>query len=850
MTAASHDGLAVGLGCIVGALCAVGVLMPTRASAASLPPLTSPARGFLSSEAAETWEHGLIAGNGALGANVFGRPLDETIILTHERLFLPTGKPMMPPLDTGIRLFEIRRLIDRGLYHQATRLAFDLSGQDGFRYPDPFVPAFDVRITMGPGDAPAREPVRDYGRSVDFAKGLATVHWADGRGVFERRLFVSRADGVVVLQIVGSKPGAVDCMLALGPRRPSPKLPNEQAERSDQRMKTHLQDLKTTADERTLTFRNTFAQAYPGSIQALEGVADVVPRGGRATARDGTMTVTGADEVTVLVAVNVIYEAEESRLEATKKRLAGMTHDFDALLKRHTAVHGPAFTRMRLDLGGGDDHRLTAEQLIEASTNERLSRALIEKQFDAGRYNILSCTGELPPTLQGVWAGTYVPSWASDFTHNGNVPSAIASMLMGNMPELMRAYTTYMESVVPYMEINARHMFGARGIVLPSRSTTNAFNNALAERFAGGFWVAGAAWASHFFYDYYLYTGDKQFLAEHALPFMEKAALFFEDYLYEGPDGTYVFNPTQSPENTPGNTGSQGSFNATMDVAAAKELLQNLIAACRELDVDHEKIPLWRSMLEKMPPYMISEEDGVVKEWLTPKLKDNLSHRHSSQLYPLYDGMPEDIARSRALQKAFRRIIEIKLEKHWNEKKSGFMSFGLVQLGQAAASLGEGDLAYACLKSLVNRYWLNNLASTHNHRSLFNMDISGGMPAVIIKMLVASEPGRVDLLPALPRAWPSGTIEGVLCRGQIEVQRLEWSEDRIQARLRSTRQQTVVLALPADAGQVRVQRGDAKVKPSDRPNAWTLALPAGQAVELAITRQSQAARPASRHRGR
>jgi len=274
-----------------------------------------------------------------------------------------------------------------------------------------------------------------------------------------------------------------------------------------------------------------------------------------------------------------------------------------------------------------------------------------------------------------------------------------------------------------------------------------------------------------------------------------------------------------------------------MDVAAAKELLHNLMAACRELDIDHEKIPLWRSMLEKMPPYMISEEDGVVKEWLTPKLKDNLNHRHSSQLYPLYDGMPEEIAASPALQEAFRRIIEIKLEKHWKEEKSGFMSFGLVQLGQAATSLGEGDLAYACLKSLVNRYWLNNLASTHNHRSLFNMDISGGMPAVIIKMLVAAEPGKVELLPALPSAWPTGTIEGVLCRGQIEVQRLQWSQDRIQARLRSGRRQTIGLALPTDARQVRVERGDAKVNPSDRPNAWTLALPAGKAVELTVTRE-------------
>ncbi len=239
---------------------------------------------------------------------------------------------------------------------------------------------------------------------------------------------------------------------------------------------------------------------------------------------------------------------------------------------------------------------------MEKSTNENMNMALLEKEFDAARYNIISCIGELPPTLQGVWGGTYVPGWASDFTHNGNVPSAIASLLMGNMVELMLAYTGYMESVVPYMEINAKHIFNSRGIVLPSRSTTNAFNNALAGSFAGGFWVAGAPWAAHFFYDYYLYTGDKDFLAGHALPFMEKVALFFEDYLYEGPDGIYVFSPTQSPENTPGNTDSQGTFNATMDVAAARELLTNIIAASRELDVNQDQIIKWEQMISQVTP--------------------------------------------------------------------------------------------------------------------------------------------------------------------------------------------------------------------------------------------------------
>src|SRR5512143_2719270 len=118
---------------------------------------------------------------------------------------------------------------------------------------------------------------------------------------------------------------------------------------------------------------------------------------------------------------------------------------------------------------------------------------------------------------------------------------------------------------------------------------------------------------------------------------MEKAALFFEDYLFEGPDGKYVFSPTQSPENDRSNTRSQTTFNATMDVAAAKELLQSTIAASRELGANRDKIPVWEKMLAKMPAYLVNG-DGAVQEWLTPQLADNYNHRHNSQLYALFDG--------------------------------------------------------------------------------------------------------------------------------------------------------------------------------------------------------------------
>jgi hypothetical protein len=486
---------------------------------------------------------------------------------------------------------------------------------------------------------------------------------------------------------------------------------------------------------------------------------------------------------------------------------------------------------MKLDIGGGADHQKPTEQLMEENTFDNINRAWLEKQFDAGRYNIICSTGELPPNLQGVWGGTYVPGWASDYTHNGNVPSAIAANMMGNMPELMLPYVSYIESLVPDMELNAKHLFGCRGVVLPSRTSTHGFNNALAPNFAGGMWVAGAPWAAHFFYDYYLYTGDEKFLAERALPFMEKVALFFEDFVYEGPDGKYILSPATSPENWPAGSDSQATYNATMDVAAAKELLQNTIDASRKLGKNADKIPLWEKMLTKMPEYAIAD-NGIIKEWLTPRLGNNDAHRHSSQLYPLYDGLPDEIANSPELRSAFIKSVEDKLERYWKDNERGFMSFGIVQLGQVAASLGHGEIVHHCLKHLVNGFWLNNLASMHNRRTLFNMDISGGQPSVVIKALADSFPGKVRLLPALPAAWTTGTIEGVLCRGGVEIQRLHWNQGKVEAALTSAKDQQIALVLP---GAIRTIEADgAVVAEGSSANERKLTLPAGKKVSVQV----------------
>lgn len=794
-------------------------LLCSMTSSAEL--LPAPERGFISSRPAKNWEEGLITGNGTLGLNAYSRPNQERIIFNHEELFMPMGEPTVPP-DQSSDLPKIRQLIAEGKYKEAEHLQFKNSGQDGFMYPDFYVPAFDLTIHRE-----AQGKVRDYSRSVDFTTGECTVRWTDDAGTFTRTMFASRADDVAVIRIASDKPGNINCTLRLEARESSDEFNKDTdiAKKSDDSFKEHFGQLVSSSTEHSISYSMQCLKAYEGSITAVNGHARVITKGGKATAKDGSLVIEGADEVLLLADVGLPRKKGSDVFDSLASKLSKVEADYDKLLAAHAKLHGEIFNRVQLDIGGSaQDHQKSTDELLEISTWQDINPALIEKQFDAGRYNILCSTGKLPPNLQGIWGGTYVPNWASDYTHNGNVPSAIAANLPGNMPELTPAYTSYIESLIPDLELNAKHLFGCRGIVLPSRTSTNGYNNALAPNFAGGMWVAGAGKAARFFYDYYLFTGDEKFLADHAIPYMEKVALFFEDFLYEDENGQYIFSPCQSPENWPEGSKSQATFNATMDVAVAKEVLHNLIAASRTLGVNADKVPVWEGMLAKMPPYMLNEQ-GIIKEWLTPKLGNNDKHRHSSQLYPLYYVMPDEIAKDPELIEGFRKSVEFKLAEHWKDPEDrGFMSFGLVQLGQVVSTLGDSELSYLCLRHLVNRFWLNNLASMHNHRHLFNMDISGGQPALIIQMLVGSDLGEISLLPALPKQWSKGSIEGVLCRGAIEINRLQWDGKQIEVELTSKSDQEVSIILPGEIAGSKAGN-----------NTLTASLEAGKKATFKIT---------------
>lgn len=747
-------------------------------------------KGYRSFAPAASWEEAMLCGNGTLGALVMGTPLRERVVLTHEKLFLPLHEKL-PPVDMASHLGEIRAMLARGEYQRAADYVVELSQREGYgekRWTDPFFPAAELRLSL----CGARE-WSGYARSLSFETGLASASYqADGKAVREEA-FVSRADGLVFLRLTLEEPG--DILLELMPFA-------EQGRESYWQGPRHAALLGKPAcfwAERAVSMRVPFpppgeGHPVPPQKQApsfceekYECCLRVLAADGEAIVSERGYRLRGTSEAVVCVGLWPL-EGGESLLRGFLAGTDGMTPSFSHLLRRHKTLHGGLFGRVSLDLGGGADRELSAEALWEKSRSGSVPNAFYEKIFDAGRYEILSSCGDWPPNLQGVWTGTYAVPWSSDYTNNGNVQTAIASLLSGNMAECMKSWFSYLDFMLPDMRENARRLYGCRGIHLASRSSTHGLNNHFDSTWPMTFWTAGAGWAARFYYDHWLYTGDDAFFLEKGLPFLREAALFYEDFLVEGDDGFLHFTPSYSPENAPANTGSQACVDATMDLAVARELFTNLLTACRTLGVEGGSLPKWEGILRRLPPYRVND-DGALSEWACPALEDCYDHRHASHLYPLFYGISREFRESRRLFDACRRTYEIKNER--KKKEKGVMAFGMVQAGLAAAHLGDAAALGETLEALAANHYYRTFATSHDAGpSIFNADLSGGMPALMLEALAQSyeavgPEGAIDsydivLLPALPPFWPSGSVEGMRLRGGFTLSL--WWEDGAVAR--------------------------------------------------------------------
>jgi len=834
---------------------AFGGLMALSVSAASsfgadvvaAQPNDVPARGVSSQEPAKVWEFAFVSGNGRMGAMVFGDPAHETIIANHCRLFAPLGSREIVP-DLAKHLPELRRVIREQGYGKAMDYFLGRAKEQGFpgiMPTDPFHPGFFVNVRQE-----ADGPISDYVRTENFETGEIQVRWRDAKGMFSRRLFVSRTANVIAFCLIGPKPGGLNCELQFQPAA------SDLVEREQQ----------TSAE--WVTYHNVYARGKGG----YDAVVRIVARGGQTRAEGDKVRVSGAEEVLLLMRIvpwktplpkdrsNAwayspdspdfaagrpgVYEPSPALAESSvvayrtaedasalmpkiKESLAAVPADYAALLAPHAKAHGGLFNRVTLDLGGGEERNQPTEALLDLAAREkRLPAALLEKMFDAGRYMFICSAGELPPNLQGIWTGTWRPAWSGDFTLDTNLQAAVGSGLSANMLECMEGYFRLIESFVPDCRENARKIYGCRGILTNSRASNNCLMLHWGGGWPGQFWTAGAGWLAHWFYDYYLYTGDRDFLSKRTVPLLKEIAAFYEDFLWVDETGKYRFSPSFSPETEMGD-------NATMDIAVTKEVLTNLVAACEELGVEKDGVARWKAMLAKMPPCRVNEQ-GELSEWALPGHREHYGHRHHAHLYPVFQSHEFTPEETPELWEAAKAALRKKIDSSGEQS-----SFGRMQAGLAAAYLGMAEEAFGRLAIMaVRKSMYPSLITSHEPgQGIFNTDANGSIPELVNSLLVFSRPGRLDLLPALPQALPRGSLSGILARGQIKIDRLAWDKPagKITLDLTSGKDQTLTLGLRQAAAIKTVEAHGAEVKESARgANCREVSVKAGRTARLEL----------------
>ncbi|HWS34397.1 MAG TPA: glycoside hydrolase N-terminal domain-containing protein [Actinoplanes sp.] len=575
-------------------------------------------------------------------------------------------------------------------------------------------------------------PGTGYQRGTDFSTGVVRQTW-DGVTV---DAFVSRAADVLVIQVTGTG-GEV----GIGPIDGEPEKPIAYT-------------IDRCGDDLVLTGRFG-GELWTGALDGWN-VAVRVRRTGESVlivARTTTGTRTPTEALADLPG-----------------------SDFGSLLKEHTAIHRDLYERSTLDLDGHPAQTL----------------------YDAGRYTIISSTGRTPPTLQGVWSGTYRPPWRSGWTIDGNLQAALHAVHTTGTPELMPPLFDLLDTQLGDYRENARRLYGLPGLYLPAHLGTHGRQNHFGPVWCLTLWTAGAAWLARLYLEHWQHTGDRDFLANRALPFLREAAAFHLAFA-EIRDGRARFSPSYSPENNPGQTGDQATVDATLDVQTVAALLRGLLTTVEILGIDDPDTVHWRALLAALPPHRVNDA-GELAEWIDPRFPDNHEHRHSSHLYPFYYGGDPAFDDDPNLRAAAVRAVRARL-RWWLSEASDEMGYGLGLLGVAAAHLGLAEEAYAALTRIGEAYWRPNMVPTHNRDHMFNVDLAGGYPALVAAMLLTSRDvtadgvSRLTLLPALPSAWPTGSIRGLIARGPVTVD-LTWSPTSVEAVLTSPTSRTVELTHP------------------------------------------------------
>lgn len=641
------------------------------------------------------------------------------------------------------------------------------------------------------GTDPAWADCTNYRRTLDLDTATARIEYERNGIQFEREHFVSAPGNVFASRLTASQAGAVSLSISLD--RP-------------ERFTT------TAVGPGELLMTGTLPDGRGGDGVRYAARLRVVAKGGQMTTSDHQIAIADASEVVLLLAAATDYRGFAGRqledpVRATSldlETLAG--RELAELRSEHVRDYQHWFRRVALVLPHTDNSSLPTDERLIGFAGGAADPSLAQLYFDFGRYLLISSSrpGGLPANLQGIWAEEIQTPWNGDWHLDINVQMNYWPAEVCNLSELHQPLHRLIESLVEPGRKTAQAYYDARGWV--AHVVTNPWGfTAPGESASWGATVSGSAWLCQHLWEHYAYTLDREFLAW-AYPIMKESALFYLDNLLEEPRQQWlVTGPSNSPENPfrlPNGDVAHVCLGPTVDMQLLRELFGNCMRASEILGVDASLREELRGQRERLAPNQIGP-DGRLQEWLEPYDEPDPRHRHTSHLYGLFPYYEITPRRTPELADACRRTLEAR-----GDQSTGWALAWRINLW---ARLGDGDRAHRLLTQLLQPA---DGGSTYNGRGAgsypnlfaahppFQIDGNFGGCAGIAEMLVQSHQGEIELLPALPTAWPSGSVAGLRARGGLEVD-LTWEDGRVTAfHVFSQQPQEVLVRVNGEARRV------------------------------------------------